>query len=84
MERIALVTGADRGLGLGIAKELLLQNWRVYAGQYIPQWTELNELATRYPDQLIVHSAGRLVEPIGADRSADSLHDYGPYRYDRQ
>lgn len=52
MQSIAFVTGADRGLGLGITKLLLQQEWRVYAGQYMPDWPELDALAALYPDRL--------------------------------
>ncbi|MFN2202815.1 MAG: SDR family NAD(P)-dependent oxidoreductase [Caldilineaceae bacterium] len=52
MSRIALVTGADRGLGLGITTILLEKGWRVYAGQYLPEWPELRGLADRYPEHL--------------------------------
>jgi NAD(P)-dependent dehydrogenase (short-subunit alcohol dehydrogenase family) len=52
MSRIAMITGADRGLGLALAVNLLSQNWRVFAGQYIPDWSELNALSTQYPNQL--------------------------------
>lgn len=49
MERIAVVTGADRGLGLALAVGLLARGWRVFAGQYLPEWPELGELAASYP-----------------------------------
>ncbi len=52
--RVALVTGADRGLGLAIAAGLLARGWRVFAGQFMPEWPELGELALRYPAQLSV------------------------------
>ena len=49
---VAFVTGADRGLGLAVAAGLLARGWKVYAGQYMPAWAELGELAARYPGQL--------------------------------
>ena len=52
MERIALVTGADRGLGLALAAGLLERGWRVFAGQYLPEWPALGELAGSYPRAL--------------------------------
>ena len=54
MERIAVVTGADRGLGLALAAGLLDKQWRVFAGQYMPDWPELSDLISRYPDQLTI------------------------------
>lgn len=54
MSHIAMITGADRGLGLALTANLLTQNWRVFAGQYMPDWSELNNLSTQYPDQLTI------------------------------
>ncbi len=52
MQPIALVTGADRGLGLAIAAGLLEQGWRVFAGQYMPDWPDLRTLAGSFPAAL--------------------------------
>ncbi len=49
---IAFVTGADRGLGLALTAGLLERGCQVYAGQYMPAWPELSELAARYPGKL--------------------------------
>ena len=54
MSRIAVITGADRGLGLALTINLLTQNWHVFAGQYMPDWTELNGLSAQHPDQLTI------------------------------
>ncbi len=51
-DRIAVVTGADRGLGQAITAQLLSQGWRVFAGQYMPDWPELKVLADTYPQTL--------------------------------
>jgi NAD(P)-dependent dehydrogenase (short-subunit alcohol dehydrogenase family) len=52
MVQTALVTGADRGLGLALSAGLLYLGWRVFAGQFMPDWPELTALAQRHPDQL--------------------------------
>ncbi len=52
MENIALITGADRGLGFGLSAELLKRGWKVFAGQYMPEWHELDELKGQYPHAL--------------------------------
>lgn len=52
MQQTAFVTGADRGLGLGLCAGLLHQGWQVFAGQYIRDWPELDALAQRFPDAL--------------------------------
>lgn len=54
MNRIAVVTGADRGLGQGLTTVLLERGWRVFAGQYMPEWPELREMESRYPNQLFL------------------------------
>ncbi len=51
-ENIALVTGADRGLGFALCKELLRRGWRVYAGQFMPDWPQLIQLSEVYPGRL--------------------------------
>ncbi len=50
--KTVLITGADRGLGLGMTKGLLETGHRVFAGQYMPQWQELAALKQRHPDAL--------------------------------
>ena len=52
MHHTAFVTGADRGLGFGLTQGLLQRGYRVFAGQYMPDWHELGELAVSYPDTL--------------------------------
>ena len=50
---IAFVTGADRGLGLALTARLLDKGWRVYAGQFLPEWPELGALAARHAGRLV-------------------------------
>ena len=52
MEKTVFVTGADRGLGLALCAGLLERGWRVFAGQYMPGWPELDALAGRFPETL--------------------------------
>ena len=54
MQQTALVTGADRGLGLALVEGLLDRGWRVFAGQYMPVWPALGELAERHAEVLTV------------------------------
>ncbi|HOT91319.1 MAG TPA: SDR family NAD(P)-dependent oxidoreductase [Anaerolineae bacterium] len=51
-KRSVFITGADRGLGFGLAVGLLEQGWRVFAGQYMPTWPELSVLARLHPGDL--------------------------------
>lgn len=50
--KVAVVTGADRGLGQALAARLLEMGYVVIAGQHMPDWPELQALAARYPDML--------------------------------
>lgn len=61
----ALVTGADRGLGLALCEALLQRNWNVLAGQYMPDWPELANLKAAWPDTLHI-----LPLDVGSDASA--------------
>ena len=56
MDYIALVTGADRGLGFALSKGLLERGWHVFAGQYMPEWPELAALASQFPGRLDIVS----------------------------
>src|SRR6187549_1595101 len=49
---MALVTGADRGLGQAIVARLLEMGYAVFASQNMPDWPELSELAKRHPQTL--------------------------------
>lgn len=52
--KTVFVTGADRGLGAGMARLLLASGHRVFAGQYMPGWPELGELRAQYPKTLSI------------------------------
>jgi NAD(P)-dependent dehydrogenase (short-subunit alcohol dehydrogenase family) len=51
---VAVVTGADRGLGFALCAGLLEAGWQVFAGRYMPEWPALDDLKTAFPDQLIL------------------------------
>lgn len=50
MNRVVVVTGADRGLGLAMVAQLAEQGNIVFAGQFMPHWSELTDIATQYPE----------------------------------
>lgn len=52
MNRVACVTGADRGLGLSLVHSLLEKQFSVFAGQYMRDTDELKALKEEYPEQL--------------------------------
>ncbi|MBO4407344.1 MAG: SDR family NAD(P)-dependent oxidoreductase, partial [Clostridia bacterium] len=53
-KKTALVTGADRGLGLSVAKGLLRDGWRVFAGKYLAEYDLLERLAEENGDLFIL------------------------------
>ena len=52
MNRVACVTGADRGLGLHLVGSLLEKKYTVFAGQYLKESKALEELKAQYPGSL--------------------------------
>jgi NAD(P)-dependent dehydrogenase (short-subunit alcohol dehydrogenase family) len=52
--KTVFVTGADRGLGAGMVKLLLEQGYRVFAGQFMPGWKELDGMKAQYPKALSI------------------------------
>ena len=54
MSRVFFVTGADRGLGFSLTKLLLEEGNTVFAGQYMPEWKELEGIKQNYPELYIV------------------------------
>ncbi|ASA25489.1 SDR family NAD(P)-dependent oxidoreductase [Paenibacillus donghaensis] len=52
MDKVACVTGTDRGLGLSITRVLLEQNYKVFAGQHREDSENLKALKAEYPQQL--------------------------------
>jgi len=52
MTKSVFITGADRGLGFSFTKFFLQKDYRVFAGQFISDWTFLADLKKEYPDTL--------------------------------
>ncbi|WP_035171972.1 SDR family oxidoreductase [Caldanaerobius polysaccharolyticus] len=52
MSKIAVITGADRGLGFALCKGFLAKGWQVFAGQFMPEWPDLASLAQVHPEKL--------------------------------
>lgn len=46
------VTGADRGVGFALCQCFLKDGWKVFAGQFMSRWPELEQLKAEYPDTL--------------------------------
>ncbi len=47
-----VISGADRNIGLEIAKQFLSRGWRVFAGRFLMELPLLDELKKDYPDAL--------------------------------
>ena len=52
MGETVFITGADRGVGLELTRCFLQNGDRVFAGQLMARWKELDELKNEYPDTL--------------------------------
>jgi NAD(P)-dependent dehydrogenase (short-subunit alcohol dehydrogenase family) len=46
----AMITGADRGLGLSLCKEFLRRGWRVFAGKFMEDYFLLEDLREENPN----------------------------------
>ena len=62
-----LITGADRGLGFAMTKLYLEKEYRVFAGQYMPSWPDLDALKAQWGDALVL-----VALDIGDDASVDA------------
>lgn len=75
---IAFITGADRGLGLALCAALLERGWQVYAGQFMPDWPDLAQLAAQHPRMLtpIMLDVGSEESVQAAARSVAETSDH--------
>lgn len=46
------ITGADRGIGFSLCGCFLEKGWKVFAGRFMDDWTELDTLKEEYGEQL--------------------------------
>lgn len=78
MDQTIFVTGADRGLGLSLCAGLLEQGWKVFAGQYMPDWHDLSSLAEQYPQTLylIPLNVGSMESVQTAKQKVESITDH--------
>lgn len=54
MNQNIFITGADRGLGFALTKDFLERGNTVFAGQFMPEWNELEELQSKYKECLFL------------------------------
>jgi NAD(P)-dependent dehydrogenase (short-subunit alcohol dehydrogenase family) len=70
---LALVVGANRGIGLGVVKEFLAKGWDVIATARAPETaTDLRALAERHPGRVEVQALD-MADGAGIDAFAASL-----------
>lgn len=50
--KTVFITGADRGIGFSLCRCFLEAGWKVFAGQFMKDWTELDSLKKEYDTQL--------------------------------
>lgn len=53
-QKYAFVTGTDHGVGLALAEELLERGYYVVAARLNPEETQIDGLAEKYPDRVMV------------------------------
>ncbi len=49
-----VISGADRNIGLELAKQFLNRGWRVFAGRFLMELPLLDELKEKYPEALSI------------------------------
>ena len=50
--KTAVISGADRNIGLELARQFLQRGWRVFAGRYLMELPLLEQLQAEYPEHL--------------------------------
>ena len=63
-----LIKGADRGLGLSLAREYLNRGWLVFAGKFLDDYFLLEDLGKKYPNLHIIKLDAGCVNSITAAR----------------
>ncbi|MCL7745645.1 SDR family oxidoreductase [Halalkalibacter alkaliphilus] len=71
MKKTIFITGADRGLGLALSKVFLKSNFKVFAGRYMTEWAELDELKKEHGDDLHI-----ITLDVTDQQSVDHAADY--------
>jgi NAD(P)-dependent dehydrogenase (short-subunit alcohol dehydrogenase family) len=73
--RLALVVGANRGIGLGVTKQFLARGWDVIATARNPSAaTALHQLAASHLSRVTIPKLD-ITDPVALDRFAETLGD---------
>jgi NAD(P)-dependent dehydrogenase (short-subunit alcohol dehydrogenase family) len=71
----ALITGANRGIGLEFCRQYVADGWRVLACSRYPEKSdELNKLAAQHPEQVKIHALD-VADHVQIERLAQVLVD---------
>lgn len=76
MRKTVLVTGADRGLGLAFCREFLSRGFLVFAGRYLQEWSELEELKKEWPETLVIIGLD-VSDQKSVQQAANEFQSYG-------
>lgn len=71
MKQTVYITGADRGLGLALTEVFLKSNFKVFAGRYMKDWTELDDLKKEFGEDLDIVSLD-----VTDQKSVDEVANY--------
>ncbi|MBT2755870.1 SDR family oxidoreductase [Mesobacillus foraminis] len=74
MKKTAYITGADRGLGLALTKVFLESNFKVFAGRFMSDWPELDELKKEYGEDLHILSLD-VTDQQSVNAAADYINE---------
>lgn len=69
--KTVVITGADRGCGFALARYFTEDGWRVYAGQFMSEWKELEQLKKSFPENLIL-----MPLDVGNDASVQAAAEF--------
>ncbi|TCN23950.1 SDR family NAD(P)-dependent oxidoreductase [Mesobacillus foraminis] len=74
MKMTAYITGADRGLGLALAKVFLEKGFKVFAGRFMENWPELDELKAVHGEDLDIITLD-VTEQQSVDAAANHIKE---------
>jgi NAD(P)-dependent dehydrogenase (short-subunit alcohol dehydrogenase family) len=74
MKKTVYITGADRGLGLALSKVFLEADFKVFAGRYMNDWPELDELKKQYGENLDIITLD-VTDQQSVDRATEHIKE---------
>ncbi|GAE33970.1 SDR family oxidoreductase [Halalkalibacter akibai] len=74
MKKTVYITGADRGLGLALSKAFLESGFKVFAGRFMSDWAELDEVKKEFGDDLDILTLD-VTDQSSVDQAAEYIKD---------